>query len=363
MSKHYRRIGKLGEGGHGVVFLAEAVSGPAVPELLRLAAEERAACEAAAADAGAGRGGARKRSRASVKSEAGGASAEWDEREALQVAVKKIRVQSSAEGVNMEAVRELRLMQELSHPNVLPLVEVFSRGPNVHLVLQRMYGDLEELLRTREVMLTEAHRKTHMRMILDGVGYVHSRFVLHRDIKPANFLLSRSGALKLADFGLAKVYGTPDRRMTSQTCTLWYRAPELLFGARSYGPAADMWSVGCVFAEIMLRVPLFQGTSEADQLSRIIAFLGSPTEEVWPGVQHLRHFMRFEPREPTDPRQLFRAVPDDALDLLGKMLVWDPSRRISAADALKHPYFTSGVKPAPLSELPRVPERRKKANQ
>ena len=118
-------------------------------------------------------------------------------------------------------------------------------------------------------------------------------WVLHRDLKPNNLLIAPDGTLKLADFGLARVFGSPDRTLTNQVFQRWYRAPELLYGARSYGPAVDMWALGCIFAELMLSRPYFAGTSDLDQLAKVFAALGTPTEEDWPGMRTLPDFVEY----------------------------------------------------------------------
>ncbi len=170
-----------------------------------------------------------------------------------------------------------------------------------------------------------------------------------------NLLIGPDGEIKIADFGLARIYGTPNRNMTSLVCTLWYRPPELLFGAREYGSAVDMWSVGCIFAELMLRTPLFKGTSEIDQLGKYFHILGTPTEEQWPGVSSLPNYIEFTPKDPTSLSKLFSASNDDALDLLSKLFTFDPLKRITATQALEHPYFKQGVECTKNEDLPKLP--------
>lgn len=172
------------------------------------------------------------------------------------------------------------------------------------------------------------------------------------DRKPGNLLIAQDGTLKLADFGLAKIYGSPDRELSHEACTLWYRAPELLYGARAYGPASDIWSMGCVFAELMLRVPLFQGTSEIDQLAKIFACLGTPGDE-WTGVETLPRYVEFGQWNKTPLEEIFRGAAPDALDLLKSLLVFDPLKRPTAEQVLQHPYFFNEPQPTPTASLPR----------
>jgi serine/threonine protein kinase len=164
-----------------------------------------------------------------------------------------------------------------------------------------------------------------------------------QDLKPQNLLIDRQGTLKLADFGLARAFGLPVRTFTHEVVTLWYRAPEILMGGRQYSTPVDIWSIACIFCEMITQKPLFPGDSEIDQLFRIFRQLGTPTEEVWPGVTSLADYKPSFPQWAPQPltktiKELKNADPQ-AMDLLMKMLVYEPSKRISAREALKHPYF------------------------
>jgi len=195
-------------------------------------------------------------------------------------------------------------------------------------------------------------------MLLLAVEHCHKNWVLHRDIKPSNCLLGENGTLKLADFGLGKLYGSPSTEMSPQAVTLWYRAPELLFGAKSYGPAADMWSVGCIFGELMLRAPLFAGKTEMDQLGMIFGALGVPNQKDWPDVATLPAYVSFEREElPMNFLSLFMAASQDAKDLLMKLLTVSPLQRLTATQALRHSYFSSQPPPTPVGKLPKLPSK------
>uniref|UniRef100_A0A7S4A996 Cyclin-dependent kinase 2 homolog n=1 Tax=Pseudo-nitzschia australis TaxID=44445 RepID=A0A7S4A996_9STRA len=185
--------------------------------------------------------------------------------------------------------------------------------------------------------------KSFLYQLLTGVAYCHHHRVLHRDLKPPNLLINREGQLKLADFGLARAFGIPVRSYTHEVVTLWYRAPDVLLGSRKYSTPVDIWSVGCIFAEMANGRPLVAGTSEEDQLDRIFRLLGTPKpQRDFPGIVKLPEYSpdRFPPYPP--PRGGSSLVPtldSSGVDLLNHMLQYDPSRRITAQAALQHPFF------------------------
>nr|NVI70831.1 Cyclin-dependent kinase 7 [Cucujiformia] len=165
------------------------------------------------------------------------------------VAVKKIKLGSRHEardGINRTALREIKLLQELHHKNLIGLLDVFGHMSNVSLVFDFMDTDLEIIIKDNTIILTTANIKSYMVQTLQGLEYLHVNWILHRDLKPNNLLVNAAGVLKIGDFGLAKLYGSPSRLMTHQVVTRWYRPPELLFGARQYGACIDMWAVGCI---------------------------------------------------------------------------------------------------------------------
>ena len=296
------------------------------------------------------------------------------------VAIKRIKVNASGLGLDISAIRELIHLRHLQHPNLVDLLDVYvpavGRKPppqQLHLVLGFYPHDLEGLLRDRTVVIHPADVKAWMLMLLRGVAYCHQRGILHRDLKPNNLLLDSTddtSVLKIADFGLARGLGLApvDPAMTPGVVTRWYRAPELLFGARAYSGAVDVWAVGCIFAEMFLRTPLFPGESDLSQLRTISQLLGPPSEAIWPGVSSLPDYLGTDRSAADLPSSswsavgaafagLFPAVSADARDLMQRMLTYDPLKRITAMEALAHPYFTSLPRPTPSAQLPRPVKR------
>ncbi|KAI0028549.1 kinase-like domain-containing protein [Vararia minispora EC-137] len=271
-----------------------------------------------------------------------------------KIAIKKIKLGEFKDGLDMSAVREVKYLSELRHPNIIELLDVFSAKKNLNLVLEFLDTDLEMVIKDRSLVFLPADIKSWMAMTFRGLEFCHRNCILHRDLKPNNLLLASDGQLKLADFGLARDFADPGYKMTCQVITRWYRPPELLFGARYYSTAVDIWSVGCIFAELMLRTPYLPGESDMDQLKTIFRALGTPTEEDWPGHTKLPDYVPVGqfPRLPL--RDLFTAATADALNLLQSCFHYEPCRRISAHDALSHPYFFALPNPTHPSKLPKT---------
>jgi cyclin-dependent kinase 7 len=331
----------------------------------------------------------------------------FDSQTRQQVAVKVVKKEEYRAGANIGAIKELQTLPELEHRNILSLKHAFTFGEQVHLALDLCRCDLTNLINDQSIVLKEAHIKCLVAQLLDAVSFTHSRGIIHRDIKPDNVLLTAGGVLKLSDFGHAVREAEPGARSYHSVVTLWYRCPELLFQSPFQSTAVDMWSVGCVLAELLLRQPLFPGIDSSEsQLAHIIRLLGTPVdtlppaadtaaffdEEVtdsiataclremrvvqrgktvtvpaaahtiptaaahdpsWAGCSQLPGWCEFEVRKAQPWRSIFpAAVSDTALDLLQGLLAYDPARRLSAAAARAHPWFMSEPAPCTPSELP-----------
>ncbi|XP_064584956.1 cyclin-dependent kinase 3 [Zonotrichia leucophrys gambelii] len=257
------------------------------------------------------------------------------------VALKKIRLDEESEGVPSTAIREISLLKELKHPNIVRLLDVIHSQKKLYMVFEYLNQDLKKYMDSCQAgELPLSLVKNYLFQLLQGVSFCHSHRVIHRDLKPQNLLINEAGAIKLADFGLARAFGVPLRTYTHEVVTLWYRAPEILLGCRYYSTPVDIWSIGCIFAEMMTRKALFPGDSEIDQLFQIFRTLGTPTEVTWPGVTQLPDYKGSFPRWPR--KEMKDIVPNldrDGRDLLTQLLLYDPSKRISAKAALSHQYF------------------------
>ncbi|KAK3728556.1 hypothetical protein QZH41_011634 [Actinostola sp. cb2023] len=244
----------------------------------------------------------------------------------------------------------------------VPLRRLEDGIPNTALREIKSLHENEENPYVKSIAVTCAQIKSYLLMLLKGVAYCHNRGIMHRDLKPANLLISSTGHLKIADFGLARVFSNEgDRLYSHQVATRWYRAPELLYGARKYDEGVDLWAVGCIFGELLNNSPLFPGENDIEQLCCVLRTLGTPNEEIWPDMADLPDYNKITfPDMPAIP--LEKIVPDasdEAIDLLKKFLVYPSNSRIPASEALIHPYFFTEPLPAHHSELP-IPARNSK---
>jgi len=258
------------------------------------------------------------------------------------VALKRIRLDSEDEGVPCTAIREISLLKELKHPNIVRLYDVIHTEKKLTLVFEYLDQDLKKYLDECGGAIPKPTMKSFLYQLLKGIAFCHEHRVLHRDLKPQNLLINKNGELKLADFGLARAFGIPVRSYSHEVVTLWYRAPDVLMGSRKYSTPIDIWSAGCIFAEMATGRPLFPGTSAPDQLVRIFKILGTPNDKMWPGIVELPEYKTDFPLYPAQKlSSVVTGLDEDGYDLLSKMLQYDPLQRISAPKALQHPYFAS----------------------
>jgi len=207
-------------------------------------------------------------------------------------------------------------------------------------VFEYLDQDLKKYIDDCGGAISKTTMKSFLYQLLRGIAFCHEHRVLHRDLKPQNLLINRKGELKLADFGLARAFGIPVRSYSHEVVTLWYRAPDVLMGSRKYSTPIDIWSAGCIFAEMATGKPLFPGTNTSDQLLKIYKILGTATEKIWPSITELPDY---KPDLGIFPAQKITSIvtglDEDGYDLLDKMLVYDPSQRITAQKAMAHNYF------------------------
>lgn len=222
--------------------------------------------------------------------------------------------------------------------------------------------DLKTLSDSMHEPFLQSEIKTLLLQLVSATALMHSHWIVHRDLKTSNLLMNNRGQIKVADFGLARFTGDPRPPLTQLVVTLWYRSPELLLGAKEYGPEVDMWSIGCIFGELLSKEPILQGKTEVDQISKIFALLGVPTESSWPSFRRLPHaksltFPRTQSTTSSLLRTRFPLLTNAGIDLLSRLLALDPVKRISAEDVLQHHYFCEDPKPKREEMFPTFPSK------
>lgn len=255
--------------------------------------------------------------------------------------MKEIHLDSE-EGTPSTAIREISLMKELKHENIVALHDVIHTENKLMLVFEFMDGDLKKYMDTQgdRGALKPMVIKSFMYQLLKGIDFCHQNRVLHRDLKPQNLLINSKGSLKLGDFGLARAFGIPVNTFSNEVVTLWYRAPDVLLGSRTYNTSIDIWSAGCIMAEMFTGRPLFPGTTNEDQIVRIFRIMGTPTERTWPGITQLPEYKTtYQMYATQELRNILPQIDATGIDLLQRMLQLRPELRISAQDALQHPWF------------------------
>uniref|UniRef100_A0A8D1I875 cyclin-dependent kinase n=1 Tax=Sus scrofa TaxID=9823 RepID=A0A8D1I875_PIG len=278
------------------------------------------------------------------------------------VALKRLKMEKEKEGFPITSLREINTILKAQHPNIVTVREIVvgSNMDKIYIVMNYVEHDLKSLMETMKQPFLPGEVKTLMIQLLRGVKHLHDNWILHRDLKTSNLLLSHAGILKVGDFGLAREYGSPLKAYTPVVVTLWYRAPELLLGAKEYSTAVDMWSVGCIFGELLTQKPLFPGKSDIDQINKVFKDLGTPSEKIWPGYNDLPAVkkMTFTEYPYNNLRKRFGALlSDQGFDLMNKFLTYFPGRRVSAEDGLKHEYFRETPLPIDPSMFPTWPAK------
>lgn len=275
------------------------------------------------------------------------------------VALKKVRFDTfQPESVRFMA-REITILRRLDHPNIMKLEGLITNrlSCSIYLVFEYMEHDVSGLLSCYDIKFSDAQIKCYMRQLLAGLEHCHAQGVMHRDIKASNILINNEGILKIADFGLAN-YISPRHRqtLTSRVVTLWYRPPELLLGSTNYGASVDLWSVGCVFAELFIGKPILKGRTEVEQLHKIFKLCGSPSDEYW-RKSKLPLATMFKPQHPyvSSLRERCKEFPKTAVNLLETFLSMDPYKRGTASSALDSEYFTTKPYACDPSSLPKYP--------
>ncbi|XP_077374259.1 cyclin-dependent kinase 10 isoform X2 [Festucalex cinctus] len=328
------------------------------------------------------------------------------------VALKKVRMDKEKDGIPISSLREITLLLRLRHPNIVELKEVVvgSHLESLFLVMSYCEQDLASLLENIHTPFSEAQVKCIILQLLRGLCYLHHNFIIHRDLKVSNLLMTDKGCVKIADFGLARMYGVPQQHMTPRVVTLWYRSPELLLGSKTQTTALDMCvplldtkpahhllissvsctntsievctndnsltsrilcivssssnqrAVGCILAELLAHKPLLPGTSEIQQLDLIVQLLGTPNENIWPGFSDLSLIGQYSLRKQpyNNLKNKFTWLSEAGHRLLNLLFMYNPQRRATAKDCLESSYFKEKPLPCEPELMPTFPHHRNK---
>jgi len=286
------------------------------------------------------------------------------------VALKRINTEQEENGFPITAIREVKILTALNHPNIVKLKEIVTSKEkneipkNVFMVFEYLEYDLTGILETPEIRFGQDHIKSWANQLLKGAHYMHVNKIVHRDLKSSNLLINRAGELKIADWGLARSWNPEMERLTNRVITLWYRPPELLLGCNKYSTKIDMWSIGCIISEMFRRSGFLTGSNEATQLELIFKTCGHPCQKEWPDINTMCPLWKnFQPGPMETPlpsriRESLkekltnpRWMTENALQLLEKLFAHNPDSRWSASDALTAEYFFESPLTKKASEL------------
>ncbi|XP_055315627.1 cyclin-dependent kinase 20-like [Sitodiplosis mosellana] len=260
------------------------------------------------------------------------------------VAIKKVSLRTKHGEISLSTVREIKALQHCECKYIMSLLDVFPDMTGLSLVFEFMPHTLYSILKNDSMPLSRSTIRSYASMLLHGVNYMHNIGIMHRDIKPANLLIDENNVLKIADFGLARIYSqNEDKSYSPQVASRWYRAPELLYGSSKYGSAVDMWAIGCVFAEMLRRVPLFNGNTDIEQLALVIKILGNPNIKDWPEINSLPDFKKihFSHSKGESWQNVFpTCTTANEIALVDGLIQYNPKKRLTAAETLNLDYFT-----------------------
>ncbi|KAH3772083.1 cyclin-dependent kinase 10-like isoform X2 [Dreissena polymorpha] len=285
-----------------------------------------------------------------------------DTRNGTTVALKRVKMHNEKNGFPISSLREINILLNLRHENIVQLKEVVvgKKLDRLFLVMEYCEQDLASLIDNMPSPFTEAQVKCIMQQLFKGLRFLHENFIIHRDLKVSNLLMIDKGTLKIADFGLARKYELPHRPMTPMVVTLWYRAPELLLGSKIQTTGIDMWSAGCILGELLAHSPLLKGRSEIHQIELIVDMFGTPNDMIWPGFSDLPALQKFSlKKQPyNNLRHKFSWLSDAGIRLLNFLFMYDPNKRATAEDCLDSSYFKEQPLPCDPELMPSFPQHR-----
>uniref|UniRef100_A0A1A9W0T8 Protein kinase domain-containing protein n=1 Tax=Glossina brevipalpis TaxID=37001 RepID=A0A1A9W0T8_9MUSC len=278
------------------------------------------------------------------------------------VALKKVRMDQEKDGLPVSGFRKILILKSCKHENIVNLLDVVvgKSLESIFLVMEYCEQDLASLLDNMAQPFSESEVKCIILQVLQGLKYMHSRYIIHRDLKVSNLLMTDKGCVKIADFGLARLFGQPPQPMTPQVVTLWYRCPELILGSLTQTTALDMWALGCILGELLSHKPLLPGSTEIAQLELIIDLLGTPSEAIWPDFPKMPAIQNFtlkqQPYNNLKPK--FQYLSAAGLRLLNFLFMYDPKKRATAEECLHSSYFKEPPLPCDPKLMPTFPQHR-----